>query len=140
MLLIYYELSLVLTVLPPSDRLCLARRHMRPRFRALPWPSITPLGYPPALTRQTVALAHNQHRQLGIAAPAAARVHLAEHDTKLPHQWPRKPMAERGERFRVSERLPSPRRADQQRFHLVDIESHAAPFDRASDDPQALVG
>src|SRR4051794_28966363 len=63
-------------------------------------------GDPPALTRQPVGLADDQHSKLRFAAGRGFVVHIAEDLAQLAHLGPREMVAEEAEHLGIAYRLP----------------------------------
>src|SRR3954469_5099370 len=92
---------LTLSVLPRCPRLGLPEgegfrldpRHEPLRLGAFPRPLIATrpaaAGHPPALARQAVHLADDEHRELGLAPRFGFLVHGAEDGAQRPHLGPR---------------------------------------------------
>src|SRR5260221_7364750 len=82
-------------------------------------------GDPPALTRQPVGLADDQHSKLRFAADRGFVVDMTEDLAQLAHLGPREMMTEKSEQFGIADRLPRLCRRDQDRPHLGGIRQQA---------------
>src|SRR5438105_1752869 len=88
----------LITGLPEGEGFRLHRADEAGRFGTFPGALIAArpgsAADPPALARQAVALADDQHRELGLAPRAALTVDVAEHCAQRPHLRPREAVAE----------------------------------------------
>src|SRR4051812_46723930 len=76
---------------------------------------------PPALARQAVALADDEHRELGLAARRPRAVDVAEHDAERAHLRPRETIAEMLEQLAIGEGDAGLGRGDEMGADLVGI-------------------
>ena len=96
-----------------------------PRLGPLPWALIASgtgaAGDPPALAGKPVALAHDQDRELRLAAKRGGFVDRAEDLAERPHLGAREGIAEPLEQLAIAERRPGPGRGDEVQPHVLRI-------------------
>src|SRR5436190_14404215 len=89
------------------------------RVRSLPWALVAALPQvgadPPALSRQAVALADDQHGELGLAARRRLPVDFSKHRAQSAHLRPGESVAEMLEQLAVGKRDAGPCGGDQVR-------------------------
>src|SRR6185369_7830842 len=76
---------------------------------------------PPALAREPVRLANDQHRKFRLAARLGFLIDIGEHLAQGAHLWPREMMPEKAKDFGIADRLSRLRRCDQDCTHLARI-------------------
>jgi hypothetical protein len=76
---------------------------------------------PPALARQPISFAHDQHREFRFTAHCPALINRIQNFTQRPHFGAREAVAEHLENFRIAQGLPACCRRLDKRLDAVDV-------------------